>query len=541
MRPARPFLAPRRGRIRAALGVVVAGCASAGVVGALLWTPQVWAQEIPGGLRLTLGVNQRFEVDTNRGLDVPSEGTSTLATTRLRFGLITETRTERLSFGSTVDARLINGPDGDRSTSLGDPNLNFSYSRSAARSELTVSGTYRSEDIRFIRPIDQIVDVLDPEEPEEPEPPVDPDDPDAPPPEEPVDPEEPPLDDLPDDDDLDDLDDLTGEGTRHRLNLNSTLRLGLGEPLVTTLRAGLRTTTYSGATNPNLTDTRRLTLGSQVSMRLTPVTQGTLSLSFERFEDDDISDLQRDTVRLNYRIAHQLTQFLSVNAQIGRSRVETREFGVTRQRDGTDGGLGFTLELPRSTLRFNASTRTTETDRVVNASLSQRIPMPNGSLGWSLTARDATEGTRTSFTVNRSMDLPRGALSGELGVTRGPSGGLGPIGRISYREELARGDFRVSLQRGFSLDDDDEESTRTLLNASYSHRINEGARLNLNAAFARIDGDDEGRFTATYSQEVTRDWGMNLGYRYDTRDRTAGRAEGHRVFLTLDRSFNIGF
>jgi hypothetical protein len=539
MRPSRPFLAPRRGRIRAALGAVVAGCASAGIVGALLWTPQVWAQEVPGGLRLTLGVSQRFEVDTNRGLDAPSEGTSTLATTRLRFGLVSETRNQRLSFGSTLDARLVNGPSDDRSTTTGDPNLNFSYSRSAARSDLRVSGSYLSEDIRFIRPIDQIVDVLEPEVPVPPVEPVDPDDPDAPPADDPADP--PPLDDLPEDDDLDDLDDLTGEGTRHRLNLNSTLRLGLGGPLVTSLRAGVRSTTYSGDANPNLTDTRRITLGSSVSMRLTPVTQGTLALSFERFERDNLADLRRDTLRLSYGITHQLTQALSVNARIGRSRVETREFNITRQRDGADGGLGFTLQLPRSTLSGSTSVRTTDTDRVITASLSQSIPMPNGSLGWSVTARDAVEGTRVSATVNRSMDLPRGSLSGNLGVTRGPSGELGPIGRVSYREDLASGTFRASLQQGFTLDSDDEESSRTLLNTTYTHQINEGARLSLNAAYSRIDGDDNGRFSATYSQDVTRDWGMSLGYRYDTRDRTAGRAEGHRVFLTLDRSFNIGF
>jgi hypothetical protein len=516
----------------------VAGCASAGIVGALLWTPQVWAQEVPGGLRLTLGVSQRFEVDTNRGLDATSEGTSTLATTRLRFGLVSETRNQRLSFGSTLDARLVNGPGDGRSTSTGDPNLNFSYSRSAARSDLRVSGSYLSEDIRFIRPIDRIVDVLDPDLPEEP---VDPVDPDAPPPEEPADP--PPLDDLPEDDDLDDLTDLTGEGTRERLDLNSTLRLGVGGPLVTTLRAGVRTITYNDA-SPTLRDTRRLTLGSSVAMRLTPVTQGTLNLSFERLErESSVEDTERDTLRLSYGITHQLTQFLTVNAQIGRSRVETQDrlLGTTRTRDGTDSAVGFALELPRSTLRFNTSTRTTDTGRVINASLAQSIPMPNGSLGWSMTARDTVDGTRTSVTLNRNLELPRGALSGELGVSRSASGDLGPVGRVTYREDLASGTFRASLQRGFSLDSDDQESSRTLLNATYSHRINEAARLNLNAAYARIDGDDEGRFTASYSQDVTRDWGMNLGYRYDTRDRAAGRAEGHRVFLTLDRSFNIGF
>ena len=428
MRPAHPRPSPlRRGRLRTSLGAGLAVGVSVGMV-AGLWTPHAVAQADPGGIRLTFGINQRFEADTNRSLDVDSPGTSLVATTRLSFGLRSETRNQSLILGSTLDARVFDIPDDSRTTSTSNPNLNFSYSRSAARSELRISGNFRSEDISFIRPIDQIVDGLDPLDPD---PPVDPDDPDAP-----VEPDDPPLDDLPEDDDLDDLDDLFGDGRRERLVLNSELRLGLGGPLVTTLRANLHTLTYSGDANPNLTDTRRITLGATVAMRHTPVTQGTLNLFFERFEEDNAEDLRRDTLRLTYGITHQLTQFLSVNARLGPSRVETREFGVTRETTDIDGAIGFNLELPRSTLSFNTGARTTDEGRVINANLSQNIPMPNGSAGWSLTARDAVEGTRVSATVTRSMALPRGSLTANLGVTRGPSGDLGPIGRLSYREDL---------------------------------------------------------------------------------------------------------
>jgi hypothetical protein len=33
---------------------------------------------------------------------------------------------------------------------------------------------------------------------------------------------------------------------------------------------------------------------------------------------------------------------------------------------------------------------------------------------------------------------------------------------------------------------------------------------------------------------------VNLGYRYDTRDRASGRADNHGVFLSLSRNFEIG-
>ena len=542
MRPKPPALPPRRGPFRAspALGLAAGLLLASGTLPAV-------AQD-PGGLRLTFGIDQRFEADTNQRLQVNRAGNSFTSTTLLSAGFISDTRTQRVRFGTTLPIRLLNLPDDSRRFARGRPDLDFSYSRVAPRSDFSASATYRSSDLRFVRPIDLITDILDPIDPVDPIDPIplpdpaDPADPSDPtPPVDPVDPLPPDLGDLPEDEELDDLDLIDGRGTRNQVRLNSQLRVGLGGPVTTTFNLGLLETRYSGDVNPALSDTRRLTFGTFTTLRLTPVTQGTIALSLDRFERDNAAQLRRDTRRISFGINHELTQTLAVNASIGQSWIETEEFGITRERQGIDLGAGANLALPRGSVGFNASTQTTDAGRRSSAALSYNLPMPNGSLTLGASARRTQDGTRTNFTIGRNMDLRRGPLSASLGLSRSQEGNWGTIGRVSYSEELRNGSWRITLLQGFSLDIDDQETRRTLASAGYTHFINNSSRLNLNAAYSSTPRTDNARLSATYSRDLTRDWTMNMGYRFDTRSRdSAGRADSHALFLTLGRGFNIG-
>jgi hypothetical protein len=528
--------------------------ATLGVSAALLtggWTLRATAQD-PGGLRLNFGINQSFEAETNQRLQLDSPGTAVTSMTRLDFGLRSETRTQSLRLSASLPLRLFYAPDDTRRFVVETPDLDFAYSRFAPRADFTASGSLRTEDLRFVRAIDEIVDILDPVvpvvpgDPVIPVDPVDPipvPDPDLPPGiTDPADPVSPlPPGDLPDDEELDDIDLIDGRGTRQRIRLDSRLRLGLGGPVTTTLRAGLRETRYSGDVNPGLRDSRRLTFGVTTALRLTPVTEATVDLLLERFERDDEAGFRRDTRRLGFGLRHEVTQTLTARANLGFGWVESRDDeDLLRRRRGLDAGLGFDLALPRGTLRFDSQTSVTDTGRRSTASLSHSLPMPNGTLSLSASARRLDDGTRLSFTVGRNMDLRRGPLSASVGLTRSPGGSWGTIGRVNYREALPRGSWRVSLLQGFTLDEEDRETRRTIASAGYTHDINRSSRVTLDAAFSRSPTTDAARFRATYSRDVTPDWSLNLGYRYDNRSRTGGRADSHSVFLTFGRSFDIG-
>lgn len=520
------------------------GLAAALMTGA--WTPRAVAQDRqPGGMRLSFGVSQRVEAATNPQLRLESPGTAVTSTTRLDFGLRSETRTQSLRLGGSLPLRLFRIPDDPRRVAVDPPDLDFAYGRLAARADVAVSGSLRSEDLRFVRAIDEIVDILDPVEPVDPVAPIPVPDPEAPPPPDlavPADPALPPPapGDLPGDPELDDVDLIDGRGARRRIALDSRLRLGLDGPVTTTLRAGLRETRYSGDVDPALRDFRRLTLGAVTALRLTPVTEGSLDLFAERFERDDDAAFRRDTRRIGFGIRHAVTQTLTVGAELGYSWVTTREDDALRRRQGVDGGLGFDLDLPRGTLRFASQVRLADPGRLGTASLTRLLPMPNGTLSLAAAARQTADGTRTSVTIGRNLDLRRGPLAADVGLTRGPAGDWDTIGRITYGEELPRGSWRVSLVQGFTLDEDARETRRTVATARFTHDINRNSRFTLDAAYATMPAE-AARFTATYTRDLTRDWSLNLGYRYDTRRRGDGRADSHSIFLTFGRAFDLGF
>jgi hypothetical protein len=445
----------------------------------------------PSGIRLSLGIDQRFSHDSNRGLSVPRVGSTTAATSRLNFGLTSETRSQRLAFSAGTNARAVRLPGGTTETTLDEPRYSLSYSRESARSLVSLSGNYSSDRIRFLRPLEDFVtELLDPDG----NPVLGPDD-------EPI-----LIIDLPDD-----FEDLEGVGRREAIGLNGRLVLGRGGPLVTTLTAGLQERRYTDA-SIGLTDTRRVNLGASFAARLSPVTSATLRLGFSTFRNDNDDQTRRETKSVNLGINHAVSERLGFSASIGPTRVETREGGVTRRQDGIDVSVGMNYDLP------------------------------NGAVGASLSTRTNQDGTRTSFSISRSMAFPRASVSSSLGVTRSPGGDLFTTASLSYRHPLPRGNFTLALNRGIGTDANDNDVARTALSMGLSHQINALSSVNFNASLAsRDDGsDDRASLSATYRQQFTEDWGVNLGYRYDTRDRAGGRAANHGVFLSLSRSFDIG-
>jgi hypothetical protein len=397
------------------------------------------AQETRRGVALQFGVEQRLETDSNLGLDTPSQGRTTQATTRLSFQVTSDTGISQLTFGAGGLFRVANGP-GTSGTDAGfaDPSLTFGYGRTSASADLRINATIREQDISFLRALDAFID-------------------------------DDGTIDLPDD-----FSDLNGEGTRRDASLDVTYRWGLDAPFGGSFVAGVRDLSYQDATDADLNDSRRYHVGAGLRFALSQVTELTTDLRYSTFDEDGVAD-SRGTLRL-------------------------------------DTGLAITR--------------------------------PNGKAFGRLTAEDTEDGTRLGLTFGRDLELPAGALSASIGVTRDAEGDLQLTGALSGRQDLANGALTGSLQRTVRSDSDDAEEVLTNLRIGYTRELSPLSSLSLDLGYANSqstatnDSTSNTSVSATYNRALTSDWNLDLGYRHRIRDTdTDGRANSDSVFLSLRRDF----
>ena len=451
-------------------------------------------------MRAVFGITQGFSADSNRDLVPGRSARSLVSTTNLSFGLRSETRVQQFRLESEAGVRFFDIRGERRQIQFSDPEVSASYRRDGARAGLELRARYAREDLRFLRTLDDLVETV---------PVLDPDG-------FPVfdDTGAPVLEDvvvLPED-----ADDLIGRGTRALIDLSARIDFGRDGPVATTFTADHRALRYSGGATD--ADTKRTSFGVESRLRLSPVTTGQLRFSFSRFEAEDAVRLQRDRIGLRLGLQHEFSKNLEVNVGIGPSRVVTRNRadGTREVRSGIDGDLSATYSLR------------------------------NGTIGVRLNSVTDEDGSRRSISLDRSLELPRGSLSGSIGLTRVADGERLTTARLDYRHVLPRGSFTVQFNRGFGVDARDETQSFTGLTAGYEHTINRVSSLGLNARYLSRDEGDEASLVATYRHALTPDWNLNLGYRYDLRERDfAGigtrRVNNHGVFLNLSRSIDIGF
>jgi hypothetical protein len=186
-----------------------------------------------------------------------------------------------------------------------------------------------------------------------------------------------------------------------------------------------------------------------------------------------------------------------------------------------------------------------DTTNTPSATFGLDYALANGAASVFLTQSSEDGGEdRTTFGIGRSLDLPSGALSGRLGVTRSDRGETDLIGGIDWTQTFPDGEIVFALSRSSSYDSDvDETTVDTDVALDWRHDFNTVSSIAFDVSWELSDAPservEETEFGATYSHALTADWRLESSVRYRVRDDIEGLAESPSVFLALGRSFDM--
>lgn len=441
-----------------------------------------------GGVRLSFTIEQRLETGRNIRLTTPEEGNGTLATTRLSFSAVTETRTQSFALDGMAQLRLANLPGSGTDTDLDDHNLRFTYTRESAGSALRLTAGLDRENLAFPAPLSRFIsetgDIALPE----------------------------------------DFDDRDGGGIRRSRDIAASLEMGRESTIGSYLEAGASATRYSGTTDPDLTGSDTVFARAGLIFRVAPTTTARFDLGYERTDEDD-PDLTETTIRTAaLGLEHELSSRLRMTARLG-YRIE--------DTDETPGGLPPTLSA-----RVRGST----------GSLGFTYDMPNGTLGADIDSVIDGAGRSTTLRISRAMDLPNnGSLAASLGVTDPEGADAELIGSLAYRQEFGPADLIVNASRRVATNDDDETSPVDTLALGYVRHISQASRIALAAAFVRTGetpsaaASEHLDISATYERDLAPSWALNTGLVYRKRSEGALSADSPSIFIAISKSFNARY
>lgn len=448
-------------------------------LGALLLPVAPALAQETGGLRLTLGVEQRFEVSDNLALATPSKGTTTSAATRLSFGLLSDTAIQHLALDISATFRLADEAGGKSTAAFDSPRADFSYSRDGANAALSFSAAYSRDRIEFLRPLsdftngDGVVEL-------------------------------PP-----------DLADLSGTGERAVTSSDFKLDLGTASPLGVSFSAGLNKVEYLKTSDPALVSSQTITVGSTARLNFSDITVGRVFVGASQYDAEDTENTRIDTSSVEIGVTRQISPIAELDAALGYGVTKTRELGVTTRDQGPTGTLGLTYQLANGTA-----------DAVLVSATDQNGNRLSLEFGRALNLATGTFSARLGLTRTGSDDpLLIGALVWQ---------NIGPAGTINARlsREVATTDIDVETA-----------TTLASLAVTHEVNAVSSLGLDLTFAVIDETGVDQverSDLSARYTRAITDDWNMNFGVILTRRNQaSSGNAKSESVFLTLSRDFDL--
>ncbi|NJM81630.1 MAG: hypothetical protein HC844_03310 [Tabrizicola sp.] len=412
---------------------------SLALAGALLAGSEVtiaFAQEEDrGGTTLTFGLASTVNISDNFNLEVDAPGTSTILDNEFTFGLLSETRTERLSFDLGAVLRFADIPGAGSDISVDDPSAAFAYSRDWANSRLSLSADYNQADLDFLDPFELV-------------------------------------------DDFDDIDLVTDTGTRKTSAARLTFETGLNDPFGVELDLQHDDVDYVDTTDPELFDNRTDEASLTGKFRFSPVLEGRVTAALENYTADDAIDTDRTSTRLSFGATYEVSPVLTVDAELGTEKIDEDSLGTSDR--GTFGAVEVTQTLANGTAGLLLERTFGIEGGRTSLSVSRDMELPGGTLGFSLGAtRGELGSTELLAGLDYSRALPRGTVTAELDrsvvsndagndvlTTRAALGldlNLAPLSTVSFGL-----DYAETEDAGAGTT---SRSDRTGLRAEYSHEL----------------------------------------------------------------------
>ncbi|MDX8349215.1 hypothetical protein SLH49_14610 [Cognatiyoonia sp. IB215446] len=376
------------------------------------------AQEAePGGVFFTFDITQSLEANSDRDLATPEEEDEVEATLGLRFGAVTETRTQRLAFGLGTGLRAVDGE-----VSNEDVSVQLSYDRNSADAVLNTSVRAVRSDISFLRDASDFINDQGEIE-------------------------------LPDD-----FEDLTGTGTRTASTISAGFRWGETAPLGYRISVSQQFLRYEDA-SAALADSDTGSIGAGLRLNINEVTTGNLDLSYT--QTDEVGEPLEDRVTLSGSV--------TVDRPLG-----DLTFQLSTSRDEADdifwaGSVARRLALPRSALSGSLGLVEDEAGEArPTGSLAYTLPRPAARIELSANRSLPPGGDRATTTLRGTYAQEITPVSNMLfdvtfGETRDPDGSdrlaTGSVtGR--YAVELTPV-WSFSVGAGISLRDEDGTRRRS--------------------------------------------------------------------------------
>lgn len=338
-------------------------------VGLIFFAPVITAHaQDQGGIVLTFGVDQRLEWENNPGLDVTPVGEEYFSRTKLSFGLLSETRTQRLEF--SAEGTLAASNSAEKGLIL--PKVELSYRVEATAStafeftafvtETDVTSTEFTTDLSSGVPVVTSVE---------------------------------------------------GTGTQRRTGGTAKIEFGRQAPFGGDLSLGLTDTDYTGTIDPSLVDNRRTTARLNLRFDLSDTTTASAKLSASRLEEVGATATQSETLSLGLKEVVSNGSY-SLDAT----------FTHLDQGNRRSFSLGRDLDLPAGKLSASLGVSELAAGNSLQAigSLNWQQDLPRGKFTLALShavagdARDnETEATR--LTVGLTQDLsPRLGMNVAIGL-----------------------------------------------------------------------------------------------------------------------------
>lgn len=208
-----------------------------------------------------------------------------------------------------------------------------------------------------------------------------------------------------------------GRGTRENASVDIGFVFGRTAPVGGSLDLGYAVTEYSDTDDPSLVDGETVDVTGTLDFVLDPRITALLRATYSDTDEDDGG---RDVLYENLSVGAnaEVTPTLTAGLFVGYTRTTETVGGVEDRQDGASLELSFTEDRP------------------------------NGAWTGSFVSDLSDDGNRrTTARINRSLDLPRGAISAGVGLSQGDDGDLRPLYSLAYLHERPRSRLNLSLDR----------------------------------------------------------------------------------------------